>query len=761
MRGIRAFAFLFIAVVFCLVGCSQDTPVKTGTLEININADVSRGIQAISMETESYNVTVKDSSENVVFSSTGKAQTSYSIKVVAGTYTVNVEALNSDGDVIGTGSANATVAAGQVNSFSITVSEVVGNGTFSISITANEGYPLSYSIKNALGTEIKSGSLAYEDGAYSASESLANGFYTFIITRTDSSKVLKYDSVRIISGKTASYSASFQFLTDGTIVIVNEITTTPTIIISLSATTLQAGDTLTATATISGITDEACYWVLDGVALSDAKPYEDLEYVIAESDEGEHEIALFATDNTKVWSESKTFIVGARSYPTSVMVSGDIEVFVTSNVLVPRSTKLDIDIKSSMLHRQASVWCFHIYETLDEETEITVGNVSEEGYFAYIETEYDNTNNRTIVYVVIDKDIENPAYLTLKFQHEFVLGDGQTVGPRIHKMVDGESVFDGMIMVSNSKEDRTLKVEPGDYEYYSNYGSNASGYYIDVAPESFTTEQGETTVLTLTSRPFGTLNITAPSKYDYYQVYDNGSRLGMIEKGEVYSISGLVDDEYSLMLVPVDSENITSYYSCSGTFVEGENQYSLEEADLSFVDSGLTVSGENIAIEYAYNAVLPRYSTAFLKIGDDIVTVDGVYEADYEESASDASISVALFSGLDGYSIVPSVTGSTITLTYDLAGDESDYATLNIVFDDFTPDSEYAKCYPNLDKDEGSGGVRYEIPVGPTTLKILPGRYRGNGCWGRGGNSYSYAPRGWFTVEAGDEYELHLTCNSN
>ena len=190
--------------------------------------------------------------------------------------------------------------------------------------------------------------------------------------------------------------------------------------------------------------------------------------MIAESDEGEHEIALFATDNTKVWSESKTFIVGARSYPTSVMVSGDIEVFVTSNVLVPRSTKLDIDIKSSMLHRQASVWCFHIYETLDEETEITVGNVGEEGYFAYIETEYDNTNNRTIVYVVIDKDIENPAYLTLKFQHEFVLGDGQTVGPWIHKMVDGESVFDGMIMVSNSKEDRTLKVEPGDYEYYSN-----------------------------------------------------------------------------------------------------------------------------------------------------------------------------------------------------------------------------------------------------------------------------------------------------
>lgn len=761
MRGIRAFALLFLAVLFCLVGCSQDTPVQTGTLEININADVSRGIQAISMETESYNVTVKDSSENVVFSSTGKAQTSYSIKVVAGTYTVNVEAFNSDGDVIGTGSVSATVVAGQVNSFSVTVSEVAGNGTFSISITANEGYPLSYSIKNASGTEVKSGSLSYEDGTYSASESLSNGFYTFIITRTDSSKVLKYDSVRIISEKTASYSASFQFLTDGSVVVVNEIAATPEISISLSATTLQEGDTLTATAAISGITDEACYWVLDGVALSEAKPYEDLEYVITESDEGEHEIALFATENTKVWSESKTFIVGARSYPTSVMVSGDIEVFVVSNVLVPKSTKLDIDIKSSMLHRQTSAGHFHIYETLDEETEITVGNVNQEGYFAYIETENDSTNSRTIIYVVIDKNIENPAYLTLKFQHEFVLGEGQTVGPWIHKMVDGESVFDGMIMVSNSKEDRTLKVEPGDYRYNSNYGSNTNGYYVDVAPESFTAEQGETTVLTLTSRPFGTLNITAPSKYDSYQVYEDGFLSGIINKGEVHSVSGLVEDEYSLMFVPVDSDSITSYYSCSGAFVEGDNQADLIETEINFSDSGLTVSGEIITIEYAYNAVIPRSSIAFLKIDDDIVNVSAPNDVGFNKSVSEAAISVALVSGLEGYSITPTVNGSTITLTYDLAGGESDYATLNIVFDDFTPDSEYAKCYPNLDKEEGSDRVRYEIPVGPTTLKILPGRYSGNGCWGRGGNSYSFAPRDSFTVAAGDEYELHLTCNSN
>ncbi len=759
MKGIRAFAVLLLAVVVCLTGCNQDNIIEQGTLVIEVDSGMSRGIEAISMETASYNVTVKDASENTVFSSSGKAQTSYTVSVPAGTYTVYVEALNSDGDVIGTGSSVAAVAAGQVNSCSVTVSEAAGNGTFGISITANEGYPLSYSIKNASGTEVKGGSLAYGEGTYYASESLANGFYTFTITRTDTNKVLKYDSVRIISGKATSYSATFRFLSDGSIVIVNEITATPSISISLSATTLQAGDTLTASATISGISNEACYWVLDGVALSEAKAYEDLEYEITDSDEGEHEIALFVSDGTIVWSESKAFQV-VSSYPTSIRVSGDIEVFVISNVLVPRDTTLDIDIENSSINGQFPVGHFHIYETFAEEGEITVGNVSEDGYFAYLETEFDSANNRTIVYAVIDKFIEDPAYLTLKFQHEFVLGEDQTRGPWIHKTIDDDSVFDGMILISNNKEDRTLKVEPGDYWYKTNYGSNAEGYYIDVTPASFTAAQGETTVLTLTSRPFGTLNVTAPSKYDNYQVYYNGSSSGLLEKGEVYSITGFVDDEYSLMFVTVGSDDISSYYSCSGIFVEGNNQTDLIETDLVFIDSGLTVCGETITIEYAFNAVFPRSSMALLKIGGDIVTVRAPNIVRFNrESVSDAAISVVLVAGLDGYTITPTVTDGTITLTYDLAGDESNYATLNIVFDDFIPDANSTYGYPNL--DEANSSTRYEMIVGPTTLKILPGRYKGNGCWGLGGDSNCFAPRDWFTVEAGDEYELHLTSNPN
>ena len=85
MKGIRAFAFLLLAAVVCLAGCNQDKITEQGILVIELDSDISRGIESISMETASYNVTVKDSSEAVVFSSAGKTQTSYSISVLAGT----------------------------------------------------------------------------------------------------------------------------------------------------------------------------------------------------------------------------------------------------------------------------------------------------------------------------------------------------------------------------------------------------------------------------------------------------------------------------------------------------------------------------------------------------------------------------------------------------------------------------------------------------------------------------------------------------
>ena len=249
--------------------------------------------------------------------------------------------------------------------------------------------------------------------------------------------------------------------------------------------------------------------------------------------------------------------------------------------------------------------------------------------------------------------------------------------------------------------------------------------------------------------------MTIPDTYDRYDLYQSGRRSRTVTAGQHWRCEGLVGGEYDVMLLPTGPGNITSYFRCYDTFVEGDNEFELVEEPISFTDTGLTVTGDDVTIEFAYNAVVPRYSVALLKVGDDVVYISAPFMADFCNSEDNAPISIALISKLEGYSITPTVDGEVITLTYDLVGDETNYVTLNIVCDDFVPDEEYAKSFPNLDKEGTS--TRYEILVGETSLKILPGTYRGNGCWTLYGDAIAYAPRAWFTVSAGEEYTLHLT----
>lgn len=756
MRRLCRVLFALMAVAACLVSCSQEKVEGNGILQIEIGLDVSRGIQAISMETASYNITMKDSSEVVVFSSSRENKTSYSVSAPAGTYSITVEALNSTGDMIGTGSATAEVRVGQTNTVNITVSEPEGNGTFSMSITANGGYPISYSVRDASGTEVGNGTLSYSEGTYSASETLANGFYSFTITRTDTDKVIKTDTFRIIKDKTVSYSAEFEFLTDGTMVIVNEITATPAINITLNKSVFKTGDILTASATVSGLGEGfVCYWTIDGEAVTEAGSYDDLEYEITDSDEVEHEIALFAADETLIWSGSRSFFV--NNYPSSINVSGDIEVFITGNVLVPSGTKLDIDIEHSMLHRQAQVGYFHIYETLDEESTITVGNVSEDGYFAYLETEFDTVNNRTIVYVVIDRFIENPAYLLLKFEHEYYFEENQTKGPWLHRIEDGNSAFDGMILVTNSKADRTLKVEPGDYSYNgSGYGSDARECHIDVSPSSFSVSSRETEILTLTSRPYGTLLVTAPDKYEIYELYYGDSMYPKtydLASGVTYKVREDLSRNYVFNLMPYyGMEGVTSYFTATGTTEEGTQNVELEEVLLDFVDSGQTITGQEFSIAYDVRAIIAESAYSFLKINSRVYNMRSFNNGRISQNCENASLSIATGPRFDGYELSVRCEDGVITMTYDLPEDE--YATINLVYD-FEFDDSYGGAHPIVWLED----ERYLIDLSgkPSSIKAKPGTYGAGGSvrYEGTGTNWVFVSSG-FTVSAGQTITVHL-----
>ena len=494
MKRNMALVLLAIAVAVCLVSCSNDV-VQNGTLFVKIDSSISRGLQAISMETSSYNVTIRNSSNEIVLDESSSTQTSYSISVPVGTYTVAVEALNEDGIVIGTGSTTGFVSAGQTTAFTVTVSELSGNGTLSISITANEGYELSYSIKNAAGTEIEHGALAFSDGTYSKSVELSNGFYSFSIVRNDTNKVLKTDAVRIIKGRVVSYEAEFLILTDGSISIINEILRTPQISLELSSKSLKSDATLSAAATITGISNYTCYWAVDEVPLSEAGDYADLELSMVGLTDGTHTISLFVSDGTVVWSESSVFSV-IPERPTEIEVGGDVELWFIGDVLIPWDFKVDVEVGRSGYQFRPSATRGTAH--LDAEGEkITIQSVSDENYYAYLDYKYDAVKERTVVYIILDRFIESPGYIEVIFPEleteDFSMGvwfdaDTTVLNPNATSY---NYRCKGLVTVMSDTASRVVKVEPDTYRQNGTCGY-LEGYELSLDRTPFEVKAGET-----------------------------------------------------------------------------------------------------------------------------------------------------------------------------------------------------------------------------------------------------------------------------
>ncbi len=315
MKLVKRLVFVFLTILLVLLAsCSNDvSKVVDGTLVVNVSGSQGRGIlPTISMVAGSYSITITDESDEVVATETIDAsQSSVSYRLKAATYTVTVDAKNSDGTVIGTGTSYIAVKAGAVNSVVVNVTECSGNGTFAVSIQANSGYALTLKLYNSSNEVMYSGDLAYSDGVFATdgTVSIANGFYRFEITRKDTNVIIKNDSVRIVKGFTSSYSATFTFASDGTVSIVNEMVSVPTITISLNKTALSPAETLTATATVSGISDYTVCWFVDGVKVGDYGDYEDLSQSLSDFEVGDHEVALFVKNSQVFWSESVVFTV--------------------------------------------------------------------------------------------------------------------------------------------------------------------------------------------------------------------------------------------------------------------------------------------------------------------------------------------------------------------------------------------------------------------------------------------------------------------
>ena len=330
MRRTTAVLFVILSVfVLMFTACNNEVsvPDTEGTLVVKVSGAQARGIlPAVSMVTSEYELTICDSLGIPVINTTlDPSETSVSYKLPAGRYTVTIDAKNTDGTVIGSGTESIIVNAGATNTATVTIRETAGEGTFAVSISANDGYALTLKLYNLSNEVIYSDSLVYSEGIYTTDGPIktTNGFYRFEITRTDTGARVKSDSVRIVNGFTSTYSATFTFTSDGSITIVNEMINIPTIRIFLEDEILETTDSLIASADISGINDFTACWYVDGVAVGSFGEYADLEYPLSSMENGSHEVTLYVKNSQVIWSESKMFNVGSgRSISLSNLAAG-------------------------------------------------------------------------------------------------------------------------------------------------------------------------------------------------------------------------------------------------------------------------------------------------------------------------------------------------------------------------------------------------------------------------------------------------------
>ena len=330
MKRTTAVLFVILSVfVLMFTACNNEVsvPDTEGTLVVKVSGAQARGIlPAVSMVTSEYELTICDSLGIPKINTTlDPSETSVSYKLPAGRYTVTIDAKNTDGTVIGSGTESIIVNAGATNTATVTIRETEGVGTFAVSISANDGYALTLKLYNLSNEVIYSGNLVYSEGIYTTDGPIkkTNGFYRFEITRTDTGARVKSDSVRIVNGFTSTYSARFTFSSDGSIAIVNEMINIPTIRISLEDEIMETTDSLVASADISGINDYTACWYVDGVAVGSFGEYADLEYPLSNMENGSHEVTLYVKNSQIIWSESKMFNVGSgRSISLANLAAG-------------------------------------------------------------------------------------------------------------------------------------------------------------------------------------------------------------------------------------------------------------------------------------------------------------------------------------------------------------------------------------------------------------------------------------------------------
>ena len=770
------YVLLVVVALLCFVGCNGNSVVRYGTLEINIESGISRGIQAVSMATAAYNVTVKDSDGNTLFNSTKSVKTTYTVTVPAVVCTIEIEALNKAGDVIGIGSTTAKIAPDEVNKFNITVGEPDnGEGEFAISIKGEYGHTLEYRIQSADSEYVKTGTCYYMNGAYTANITLPRGFYTFEITWKEMDLPVKTDTLRVIWGKTAVYDAEFLFLIDGSVTITNEIKGTPSISLS-GKKMLTVDDTLSVSSQISGITNYTCKWAIDEVMLDNSNS-ESLEVALTGFKDGVHTATLFVYAGDVVWSETMKFEV-LPDRDTEIELSGNVEFWLVGDVLLPYELRVECRFDGAHYFNLESSGD-NVRSDYIDTTRVMSCSLNYPDYIYYLRSEYDSERNVTVVEIVIDKYIEDPAFINVDIEKEYALNYEER-GERgglvfrsstiIEPLADNngnERCYRGYVTVNNTNGVRTIKVEAGKYTVLTDEWWTNDWFGLQSDKESLTLSSGETGSLLFTEPEPYYVVAQLPDSYEDGTEFTFLSREGCTVTNNSLIIRVKQNRSYDYKVMPtLDRDCYYMVYiqpgSATATVVKHES---------AFYDTGIKETSGNYYIRFIADCLISDDMHFTYRIGDyyesNIRRIVDTCNGDYGLARYYGSNIELWIDETDHYKIdsVSSETeGNDTYITVNLTTLYDNYGTVNVSYDfDFDINMDRLTFI----EFESSGRIYHLLITDKsnTSFKAIPGTYYRR-SWTRRirvDDSY-YRPRfqsDSFVVSSGSNTDISIIMQPN
>ena len=284
---------------FTAISCNSDNAPSVGGIRIAINDGISRGIEPnISLDVAEYVVSgygPNNQEFNVNISSSSYTKTD----LLPGEWIIKADAVNLGNQKIGSDTVTVTVKPGQTTEARLMITEEEGEGTINISLSApSAGYTAVISkVTGGSLTEYTSANMVVqENGSYSASFSLMNGYYTLSFTSDKSAVRLPAPvAFRIVKGDTLSVSIMAESKDGGFNVTINDnIVSTPVLTLTASPDTAVKGGAIS----VNASADEGTYayqWYVDGL-INIEKSGSSLQVSFTEA--GSHEVSCIAADSS-------------------------------------------------------------------------------------------------------------------------------------------------------------------------------------------------------------------------------------------------------------------------------------------------------------------------------------------------------------------------------------------------------------------------------------------------------------------------------